>query len=222
MAAVASPILKDAFSKATDIGDIVQDFDFSKVLQVGMSLVWAMTNHGLQMSVNDTKSADYLQTKLAPSYGNLSGSVLEKMDDDLKIMIAGTMKSLAAQKDKSWAAVLSTMMQNPLLEADRDEVARSDKLIKESSSAFKFDGSSDAGIVKEVHSWFVNLISDSDVLESTQIKIGDLADIVSQTGATVDSFESFFGKNEHHERTLIDIGVLRFPDIDRPFFKVEH
>jgi len=47
-----------------------------------------------------------------------------------------------------------------------------------------------------------------------------LADIVSTTGATIDSFESFFAKNEHHEKNVVDIGVLRYPDIDNPFFKV--
>ncbi|KAH7113915.1 hypothetical protein B0J13DRAFT_573941 [Dactylonectria estremocensis] len=111
------------------------------------------------------------------------------MDDKLKIMIAGTMKTLAKQTDKSW---------------ERAEVARADKLIKESSSDFKFDGSSDAGIVRET---------------CIKIDIDVLANIVSQTGATVDSFETFFTKDEHYEQTLIDISVLRFPDIDHPFLR---
>ena len=72
------------------------------------------------------------------------------MDDQLKIMIAGTMKALGKQTDKSWNAVLSTMMQNELLEADGAEIARADKLIKENSNDFKFDGSPDASIVREV------------------------------------------------------------------------
>lgn len=63
-------------------------------------------------------------------------------------------------------------------------------------------------------------MSDPDVLNSTKIDINVLAKIVAQTGATVDSFESFFAKEEHHEQTLVDIGVLRFPDIDHPYFKV--
>lgn len=73
----------------------------------------------------------------------------------------------------------------------------------------------------QVQAWFTKLIGDDDVLKSTKIDIDTLAKIVASTGATVDSFESFFAKNEHHEKTLIDIGVLRFPDIDHPHFKVE-
>lgn len=64
-------------------------------------------------------------------------------------MIAGTMKALAKVQDKSWKNVLAAMSQNELLQPDGEEIARADKLIKESSSDFKFDGSSDAAIVRE-------------------------------------------------------------------------
>ncbi|KAK4201164.1 hypothetical protein QBC40DRAFT_253336 [Triangularia verruculosa] len=197
----ASALLTNVFGKTGDIGDLVQNFDFSKI------------------KVTDTKSEDFLHTDLAPSFGKLKES-LAKMDDELKIMIAGTMKILAKQSDKSWNAVLSTMMQNELLQPDGDEVARADKLIKASSSDFKFDGSPDASIVREVQTWFTNLIADDDVLKSTKIDINVLAAIVAQTGATINSFETFFAKQEHHEQIIIDIGVLRFPDIDRPYFKL--
>ncbi len=36
----------------------------------------------------------------------------------------------------------------------------------------------------------------------------------------MDSFESFFAKNEYHEQTIIEIGVLRYPDFEHPYFKV--
>ena len=65
-------------------------------------------------------------------------------------MIAGTMKTLGKLHDKSWKSVLSTMMQNELLEPDSTEIARADKLIKSGSSDFKFDGSPSQGIINEV------------------------------------------------------------------------
>lgn len=67
----------------------------------------------------------------------------------------------------------------------------------------------------------MKLINDGDVLRSTQIDVTVLANIVAQTGATVDSLETLVWKQETHEKTLVDIGVLRFPDIDNPHFKVE-
>lgn len=108
------------------------------------------TNSDLKIDVRDTKSEEFLHTELAPSFGKLNKEGLQEMDDQLKIMIAGTMKILAKQTDKSWNAVLSTMMQNELLEPDGSEVVRADKIIKESTSDFKTDGSPDANIVREV------------------------------------------------------------------------
>ncbi|KAJ7884988.1 hypothetical protein B0H13DRAFT_1628451 [Mycena leptocephala] len=47
-----------------------------------------------------------------------------------------------------------------------------------------------------------------------------MAHIVARTGATIDSFPALIYKNEYHEKTLVDTGVLRFPDIDHPHFKL--
>ena len=53
-----------------------------------------------------------------------------------------------------------------------------------------------------------NLIGDQDILDSTKIDIEVFAKIVAQTGATVDSFESF-AKNEYHSQSVLAIGILR-------------
>jgi len=208
MAAIAAVTLISVFgSDAKSIGDLVKGFDFSGI------------------DVKDSTRDDHLHLSLAPSYGpegKLTSAAVKTMDDHLKIMIAATMKSLSQLKpeDRSWDRVMSNMMQNPLLEPSTDALNRADKLIKHEAHNFKFDGSPDAAIVKEVESWFVKFINDQDVLDSTKIDIHVLANIVAQTGATIDSFCTFFGKIEKHEKTLVDIGVLRFPDVDHPHFQV--
>jgi hypothetical protein len=73
--------------------------------------------------------------------------------------------------------------------------------------------------VHQVEAWFKNLIGDEDVINSTKIDINTLGRIVAQSGATIDSFETFFVKEEKHSKTMLDIGVLRYPDMDSPFFK---
>ena len=65
----------------------------------------------------------------------------------------------------------------------------------------------------------MGLIRDEDVLLSTNIDIEVMADIVAQTGAMVKSFGSVLYEKEIHQKTIVDIGVLRFPDIDNPYFK---
>ncbi|PNP60529.1 hypothetical protein THARTR1_00553 [Trichoderma harzianum] len=89
-----------------------------------------------------------------------------------------------------------------------------------SANGSNFDGSPDAILVKEVQAWFNNLISDDDVLNSTNIDVEVLAKIVAQISAIFNNFETFFTKDVYREQTLIDIGVLRFPDVDQPYFKV--
>ncbi|KAH9886198.1 hypothetical protein C8Q73DRAFT_282765 [Cubamyces lactineus] len=205
----ASPKLEQVFDTkvlATGLGEHVKNFDFSKI------------------SVKDQTQDDHLHLDLAPSFGKLTQESVKSMDKELKVMIAGTMHALEKERKKGegipWETVVSVMTQNPLLEPNGDEIVRSDKLIKEGHGLFKFDGSPDQAIVEQVNSWFVSLIRDEDILLSTRIDIKVMAAIVAQTGAMVKSFGSVLYEKEIHQKTIVDIGVLRFPDLDHPYFKV--
>ncbi|XP_024534186.1 uncharacterized protein LOC112347482 [Selaginella moellendorffii] len=194
----------EAFGSLKEIGEIVGSFDFSKI------------------DVRSTSAEDYLHTNLAPSFGDLNAETVKKMDEVLKVCIAGTTTLLAKvpPEERTWEKVNSMFMQNPLVEPMGDGVSRADKFINKSSNDFKFDGSPDSAIVRAVQTWFVNFIADQDVLESTKINIEVLGRIVAQSGATINSFETIFAKHEYHEKTMVDIGVLRYPDMLNPYFKV--
>lgn len=167
--------------------------------------------------------------KIAPCYKHLQeGSSLKLMDDNLKIMIAGTTNKLgkliqAAQETKTtveWAAIVEAMHSNTLLEPMDDLIHRNDKLIKQDMGYFKFDGSPSKAVVNEVHSWFVSLIKDEDVLDDTKIDIDTLGAVVAMTGAHVNDLETLVYSHCIQEKEVMDIGVLRYPDIDHPYFKV--
>ena len=68
--------------------------------------------------------------------------------------------------------------------------------------------------------WFTNLINDTDVLKDTKIDIEDLANIVAASGAAVTDFKTLFYAKEYIERSIVDVGILRYPDPVNPFFKV--
>ena len=158
---------------------------------------------------------------LAASYGTLTSESIKELDKELKVMIAGTLRKMEKLPDYKWETVVSCMMQNPLLERMEDSlIHRADKLIKKGSNFFKFSREPDKTVVREVHTWFVQLIQDDDVLKDTKIDVDFLAKIVAQTGATVDSFLTFFGKHERHERDIVDIGILRYPEKTMPYFKL--
>lgn len=75
--------------------------------------------------------------------------------------------------------------------------------------------------MQKVEACFDKLIGDDDdVRQSTNIDIDVLAKIVAATGASVNAFESFFSKHESHTQKMLEIGVLRFPDTENPYFKV--
>lgn len=203
-------MINEAYAAANGF---INSKDVQSVMDVGLELL---------KNVNKTEDIDsqyYIHENLAASYGNLSKD-LQKMDNTLKFTIAATMKKLNELSDLNWDTVVSCMMNNPSLEPLDDEISRSDKIIKESGGDFKFDGSPDQTIVNEVLAWFTGLIADEDVLKDTKIDIEAMGNIVASSGATVDSFESFFAKNEYHERNVIDIGVLRYPDYENPYYKL--
>lgn len=172
-----------------------------------------------------TADAIPVHCKLAASFGTLTKDSVKLMDEKLLILIAGTIRELQKipSNELSWDKVISIFSQNSLMErVGNSEINKTDKLIKDyGTSAFKFDGSPDAAIVKEVKSWFINLLgNDQDVVHDTKIDIDMLAKIVASSGALVDSFEALFYKKEYLEKTIVDIGILRFPDFENPFVKV--
>ncbi|KAF9173886.1 hypothetical protein BGX21_001307 [Mortierella sp. AD011] len=178
---------------------------------------WTMT------SSKEKTRETYVHCDLAPSFGTLNKDSLKAMDEKLKVMIAGTTRAIKQlpTDQRTLENVISTLAQNSLLEPLDRGISRSDKLIKgHGSSFFKFEGPPDENIVREVHTGFRNLIADEDVLDSTKIDIGFIGKIVSWSGSTIESSETLFTKKEYHEKEAIDIGVLRYPDIDHPYFKV--
>lgn len=105
-----------------------------------------------QIRVNESSRDDFLHTDLAPSLGNLTSEAMKQMDAELKIMIAGTMKTIAniPPKDRNWDRIKSALLQNPLMEQDGPPVWRPGSLTKGGTNVFKVDGSPDSGIVREV------------------------------------------------------------------------
>ena len=71
----------------------------------------------------------------------------------------------------------------------------------------------------KIRSWFSKLIGNVDILEDTDIDLYSLASMVSKM-----TFRILKNVLTHKIRkmTLIDLGILRFPDISQPFFTVRH
>eukprot|EP00595_Chromulina_sp_UTEXLB2642_P001360 CAMPEP_0196762162 /NCGR_PEP_ID=MMETSP1095-20130614/1524_1 /TAXON_ID=96789 ORGANISM="Chromulina nebulosa, Strain UTEXLB2642" /NCGR_SAMPLE_ID=MMETSP1095 /ASSEMBLY_ACC=CAM_ASM_000446 /LENGTH=303 /DNA_ID=CAMNT_0042112563 /DNA_START=32 /DNA_END=943 /DNA_ORIENTATION=+ len=165
--------------------------------------------------------------KLAPCFGTLTNDAVKLMDENLKVAIAGTVKELekavANNNLVSWEDILHIFSNNTLLVPyDKDEY-RTDSYQKDSNDVFRVDGGPRPEVVQEVTQLVNKVIADDDIIQGTSIdagKIHELACVVAETGSRVDSFEAFFATQDKIEKTLLDVGVLRFPELGTPHFKV--
>ena len=166
------------------------------------------------------KHVENVAFEYSPSYGQLTAGTIYQLDVKLKAMIAETVKAINSLSNKSWENIVSCMKQNPVLQLQKS-ISNSDDLTKKGKNVFKFDGSPDDSIVREVETWFVNLLrNDSDARDASGIDIKRLGKIVAKTGATINSFQTFFSKRETHKRTVLNVGILRYPQISTPYFKL--
>ena len=112
-----------------------------------------------KINVNDCAEEDYLHVDLAPCYGTLSKASLDEMDDNLKVMITVTMRSLhrlrGKEKRLSWENVQSTLLHNQSLElVPSSDIYRKDRFTRNDAHfrLFKFNASPDSAIIHEVSS----------------------------------------------------------------------
>ncbi|GAB1602307.1 uncharacterized protein LOC115232471, partial [Argonauta hians] len=185
----------------------------------------AMWERNTVKDIVKTKQLPY-HTGLAASYGNLTTADIKAMDKELQIMIAGTNEKMRQLREKNgdrnitFDEYVNVMRKNVLLVTDDTE-----DVVRGSFKGFGkvriMQNSINADIVNAVIDWFVNkLVIDKDVLAATKIDIVDFANIVGLTGAAIDSLESILMKNVYVERSVVDVGVLRYPDLKHPFFKL--
>ncbi|KAG7090535.1 hypothetical protein E1B28_009644 [Marasmius oreades] len=167
-----------------------------------------------------------IQASLAPSFGDISnaGKSVKGLDDKMKFMVASSMKKLLELKNKnslSWENIQECFKQNKTLVAESSPKEIVENFTTESSSDFKFDGSPDPNLVQKVMVWWEGqACPDPDIRNDAKLDINSLAKVVAWSGATINDFSSFWSKHEQHERTLLEVGVMRYPSIAKPYFKI--
>ncbi|KAJ4490559.1 hypothetical protein J3R30DRAFT_3694234 [Lentinula aciculospora] len=163
---------------------------------------------------------------LAPSFGdiNRAGESIKELDDKMKLMIVVTMRKLIELKKQntlSWENIQGCFNQNTSLVADSSPQEIVKEFVSNSEADFKFNGSPDPQLVQKVKTWWEGeACPDPDIRNDSKLDIDSLAKIVAWSGATITDFWNFWSKHEHHERTLLEVGVMRYPTIAKPYFKL--
>ena len=163
--------------------------------------------------------------RVAPSWGTLEKDSIIMMDDHLKAWLYLTFKNIdklirdKGEANLSWDNFVGLMDQNMMIQR-KDRIK--DMNVQQSKSRselnwFKFNGSADEIVRDGVVRWIRESIQDPELLkiigEDAMLKI---ATIFSESGASVDSFFHFFANTDQEEYTLLDVGIIRIPDITKP------
>jgi len=162
---------------------------------------------------------------LAPSFGDESKlGDLKKLDDALKVFIAVINRRILQipENQRSWDTIQALFLKEVISTPKGDPVVITPPdYTKNDTHWFKTDGSPDSKTVDEVLKWWATkAVPDEDIRKDTKINIKELANIVAWTGATVTNFWDFWSKTEYHSKTVLDVGVLRYPNPNEPYFKV--
>ncbi|XP_029638275.1 uncharacterized protein LOC115213439 [Octopus sinensis] len=211
---------------------LLWSFAYSNASSAGLSTTGAVVALARRM-IQSSKTEDVedmailpYHCDLAASYGQLNNETIKNMDRNLLIAIAGLNKRIVAVRRNLGNTIItfrdyvSLLNQNVLLVPDNStEIFREKFLGYEDYRLATTDKQEE--VVEEVTNWFTNeLINDPDVLADTKIEIVDYANIVAATGAKIKGFRTLILRNHYVERSVVDMGVLRYPDLNKPYFKL--
>ncbi|OBZ69940.1 hypothetical protein A0H81_10521 [Grifola frondosa] len=167
----------------------------------------------------------FLMTKLAPSFGTLDAASIKNIDEEVKIMLATMHMALAKTPlhERSADKMVEICVNNlPLFEMEMDPALYVDRTayITKPMEFFNFAKHKNMSVINETYAWFTSAVLDADIINSTQIDIGVFSEIMVTMGAVMQCFQHDVKKNEILEKKIVDIGVLRYPDIENPYLKV--
>lgn len=165
---------------------------------------------------------------VAPSWNKLTKDSFITMDEHLKLLLAITFHNIEkfvrdhGQDSLSWEKLLELMDQNAMIERK----STTDMEVKQTKrrsdrNYFKIDGKSDQILRDEVVRWIRESIQDPELLNIIGKEAMDkIATIYAETGAKISGFCAFFAKTEVQEFTLLDVGIIRTPDITKPWLQL--
>ncbi|KAJ3477777.1 hypothetical protein NLI96_g10236 [Meripilus lineatus] len=159
--------------------------------------------------------------ELAPSFG--SNPTLKGLNDDLKVLAKSATEEIArlAPTERSWKNVSSHLANNPLISPHNFDETRADLLVKEGRHMFvrNDDHPADPKFIDEVRVWFETLVGDKDIIAVLPVDFPSLSRILTQTGVPVTGIKSILYRTEDFSQDLMDIGILMYPDSERPYIK---
>ncbi|CAE1272722.1 unnamed protein product [Acanthosepion pharaonis] len=162
-----------------------------------------------------------IRFKVSSSFGEITSETVQKMDKNLILMIGDSLPRIKQISLETYDGIVEYMKDIPSLEI----VSNSTKK-RTGSYASSSDGLTDlisrTKSKYEAITWYNNFIKNKQIINDAHIDIEFLAEVMTETGVYVKSLESFFFDKVKEVIQEVDISILRFPDIENPYFLVYH
>ncbi|EJD46469.1 hypothetical protein AURDEDRAFT_123942 [Auricularia subglabra TFB-10046 SS5] len=159
--------------------------------------------------------------KVNPAYGEVKRRGYREMNAWLLDAVEAAEQALEdlPPAERTWPAVVQAFQLCPLLvTCPLAAVDRADEYTTRRSNWFKKQPQY-RSVAAEVQRWFTRFMQDADVdAARSTVDIDAIYDVVAHAGRIFN--ENPILKKERQQRTLLDIGVLRYPDLHCPYIKV--
>ncbi|XP_029654910.2 uncharacterized protein LOC115228476 [Octopus sinensis] len=141
------------------------------------------------------------------------------IDENLKVMVAGTIKEIKHMNVTNWKSILDYLDKIPYLEmmGERRNFSE-DYIIIPKTEMLDFNDDFDHGTAFMIEVWFERLVRNYYILHEMNINITKLANFAAK-GEKITVSNALIGLDKKH-RALMDLAIIRFPDIMNPFFMV--
>ncbi|XP_036365327.1 uncharacterized protein LOC115219946 isoform X2 [Octopus sinensis] len=161
-----------------------------------------------------------IRFELAATFGTLQFESLKMIDDNLKIMVAGAISEMDKLNKTSWDGLLDSLDRIPYLEmvGGRTNFTESNMTRVRTEMLDFASREVDYMTVFFTELWFDRLIQEHPMLGEMNINITNLAYYLAN-GEEISIKNALLG-NDYKRRELMDLAILRFPDITNPYLTV--
>lgn len=165
---------------------------------------------------------------VAPSFGNLTSESCLLMDDNLKrslFLVSKRIDNIIKLSDSctiSWETLLQTMMQCPFVEKDESkDISIHESKYSSMRDWFNYYKYTYTQLQEETFEWLKEKISNPDYIKVIgEDKLKELSKTYATYGSDVDNAGEFFYDTEEDEMKLLDIGIVRYPSVSRPYIEL--
>ncbi|CAI9736383.1 Hypothetical predicted protein [Octopus vulgaris] len=161
-----------------------------------------------------------IRFELAATFGTLQFESLKMIDDNLKIMVAGAISEMDKLNKTSWEGLLDSLDRIPYLEmvGERTNFTESNMTRVRTEMLDFASREVDYMTVFFTELWFDRLIQEHPMLGEMNINITNLAYYLAN-GEEISIKNALVG-NDYKRKELMDLAILRFPDIMNPYLTI--